>query len=59
MKRGNAAVALEVGVIEGQDGFYGIYVHESHEAGVVYLDALDLVVLDDGFPGCVDSRNIR
>ena len=55
----DVAVALEIGGIESQDAFYRIDIHESHQLRIVHLDALDLIIPDNGLPCGINGWNIR
>ena len=50
MNGGDIAVPPEVGGIERENGIHRVDAHEGYQAGIIYFDALDAVVLDDPFP---------
>ena len=59
VNHGDVAVALKIGVVESQDAFYRVDIHESHQPRIVYLDALDLIIPDNGLPCGINGWNIR
>ena len=59
MKRGDVAVAFEIGSIEREDALDRIDPHRSDQAGIINFDALDLMLAYNLFPSEVDRRNVR
>ena len=53
------AVALEVGDIERENGIDQVNAHDGDQAGIIDLDALNAVVLNEPLPNRIDRRNVR
>ncbi len=52
-------IALEVGTVKGKDALHSINAHHRYEPRVIDLDALDLMVVNDMFPGGIDCGDVR
>ena len=59
MKRGDAAVTLEIRRVEREYGLDSVDSHDGYEPCVIDLDALDAMILHDFFPSGVNCRNIE
>ena len=52
------AVALEVGAVKREDGVDRVDAHDGNQTGIIDLDALNAVVLDDPFPNRINRRDV-